>query len=86
MEKKLSVSDIVGPAINKETKIEEFWSKMREDFTSWMGEYKAGIDGKLHNAQIQITKLENQNVLLAKEVVRLRKRDAQIEELMGFKK
>lgn len=44
------------------------------------------IKNVLLDAEGELLKLENQNTLLAKEIVRIRKRDAQIAELMGLKK
>jgi hypothetical protein len=72
--------------IDREVRIEDFWTKVRDDFNLWAKDYKAKLDQKLHNAQAKITELENQNVILAREVVKHRRRDAQIAELMGWHK
>ena len=72
--------------IRKEVKFDEAWLKAKDEIDGMIKEYKFGMDQKLRNAQVKIIELENQNVILAKEIIKHRKREAQIAEMMGWQR
>lgn len=73
-------------AVRKEIKFDEAWMKAKVELEELRKEDRLVFDQRLRNAQNKIIELENQNVMLAKVVIKHRKREAQIAELMGWQK
>lgn len=72
--------------LRKEIKFDEAWMKAKVELEELRKEDRLVFDQRLRNAQNKIIELENQNVMLAKVVIKHRKREAQIAELMGWQK
>lgn len=76
----------IEPLVREEAKIDEIEKEIRLNIDLWMKGYKAKIEAKMREQYAKIQELEGQNVSLARLVVKHRRRETQIAEVMGWQK
>lgn len=76
----------IEPLVREEAKIDEIEKEIRANIDLWMKDYKVKIEAKVREQYAKIQELENQNVMLARLVVKHRRRETQIAEVMGWQK
>lgn len=76
----------IESVVREEAKIDEIEKEIKSNIDLWMKGYRAKIEAKMHEQYAKIQELENQNVVLVRLVVKHRKREAQVAEVMGWQK